>query len=290
MSLIQQALKRKLDEQRGVASPTPPTLEDDVPMVAAPDLTDEVHSMPPESHQMMPLAEVSSAGSPARHDRTSMKLPVILALLGLIAGVVWYVMRDQSGSVPPAAAGKATPAAPVAKAKAAQPVDDTIPSAALASVRDRVTKMKDAVLAANADTQRVLDMVEKSAANRAATNSVTPPPAAPVQSPAAVPTPAPVPVPATTPVVATPAPAPVAPVAPAPAVAIVKPPVEWPVFRITSIVKGRGGTMAMIDGNIVGEGESLGAGVVLAEIRENGVVLQRGDEKKYFSIGRTAKP
>lgn len=320
MSLIQQALKRKLDEQQGTAAPPPPPLPP-APLATPPPhppalISGNAAMKPPTAHPKISLAQpaireaapvvpqLQPAAEPEPAKGSSSRaIAVVTIVLLLAAAAVWYfrfykqpgagaMAADKTVAAKPAA-GAAKPATVQATATAPSDAKGTaekkytqVPSAIplpnVGAVHEKVDKMKEGI----AEFRK-----EGSEATGVAPPKVAPPVVAPpkVEPAPVVATPKPEPVivkpaPVTPPPVA--APAPVAVVhAAAPVVPVA--PAVWPAVKITGVMatSQKDHRTAFINDSLLNVGDTVD-GMVLIDVAQNSVVLEFKGERRTFPVGR----
>ena len=308
MSLIQQALKRKLDEEQGTAALPPPPLPPAplatppvsssqliaptpamTPPVGAPKISlaqPAVQSHKPPALSQQVVVEPEPKGSPAR--------AFVIVLILLLAGVaVWYFrFYKQPGSgAGVATIEKWTPTKPVsgitksvsapsvaksAPEKKYTQVPSIVPLPNIGAVHEKVDKMKEAIR----DFR-----TEGSDATGIKPPDIAPPKVEPTPV-VATPTPEPVlvkPVPVTPPPVPAPAPVAVAPAVPVAPVA----PVVWPAVKITGVMatSQKDHRTAFINDSLLNVGDSVD-GMILIDVAQNSVMLEFKGDRRSFPVGR----
>ena len=318
MSLIQQALKRKLDEQQDGAAPPPlppapaaktPVATEGAAPAAPPSRTKlslaPLHDLPPapQAVSATPPPPVPQAQPPVAAPRpvspedragsSGMKLAVIFLIL-LVVGVVvfWLLMhsgRPAALSVLPGGTSGAAVTSPGEANKSVRQNADVPPEAARATHQEKNTMASSLlplpdVVGIHARVEKMKEAVAESrkADAEAEQGVVKPPPVQPL-SPVA-----PVPAPPSQPVVNPPPAATVVAAVPPPALPSASAPgMAWPPVRITGVMarSGKGQQSAIINDSLINVGESLD-GMTLVEVRENGVVMEYRRETRVFSVGR----
>jgi len=267
MSLIQEALKRKMEEKSGAApaaSPPPPPLA----LATPPPAPADVHATPP-----MPSGMTVQEPSPARGNVVKIigMVGAILVMVSLAGLLIFMAIKSWSskGASPTQASSSDRPLSEVSvpssvsvppAAGAGQPVNP------MASITERVSDMKGKVVEAQKEGAEITGGRPPEPEPRAAPVAAVQPPPAHVD------------------------------VAPAAGTAGSAPVVEsqefslWPRVTVNGILaKGtRGRGMAIINNQMMSVNESV-EGVRLVEVKGQGVLLEFGGESRFVEIGQTVQ-